>query len=91
MVIISMSDIYLKIPSNITNTIRLPPDTMQEELLKELAIALYQRGILSSGQSCKLAGMVRYQWEDELARRNIPMHYQQEQLEEDLSYVFHSE
>ena len=44
-----MSDICLKIPSNITNTMRLPPDTLQEELLKELAIALYTRGILSSG------------------------------------------
>jgi len=85
-----MSDICLKIPSNITNIIRLPPDTLQEELLKELAIALYTRGILSSGQSCKLAGMKRYQWEEELGKRNISRHYNLENLEEDFSYVFHS-
>jgi len=85
-----MSDICIKIPRNISNTIRLPPDTMQEELLKELAIALYQREILSSGQSCKLAGMKRYQWEEELGKRNIPRHYNLENLEEDFACVFHS-
>ena len=66
-----MPDLYLKIPLDIINKIRLPPDTMQEDLLKELAIALYQRGILSSGQSCRLAGMTRYSWEKEQGKRDI--------------------
>ena len=38
----------LKIPEEIVNALRIPPDDVEEELYKELAIALYQRGMLSS-------------------------------------------
>ena len=41
----------LKIPEEIVNALRIPPDDVEEELYKELAIALYQRGMLSSSKS----------------------------------------
>jgi len=35
----------------------LPPGEVEGELHKELALALYQRGTLSSGKACALAGI----------------------------------
>ena len=39
--------------------LRLPPDEVEGTLHKELALALYQRGVLSSGKKSVLAGMGR--------------------------------
>lgn len=54
-----MGDICLKIPEQIVNVIRFPPGDMESELKKELALALYQRGVLTSGNACILAGLDR--------------------------------
>ena len=49
------------------------------------ALALYQRGILSSGKACALAGVKRWEWEALLGARKIPRHYADEDLEQDKS------
>jgi len=67
---------------------KLPPDTIREELMSELAISLNQRGIITSAQACRLAGFDRYQFEDLLWKRQIPVHYSEEDLGKDIRY-FH--
>jgi len=47
------------------------------------ALALYQRGILSSGKACALAGVKRWEWELLPGARKIPRHYADEDLEQD--------
>ena len=42
-----MSVKTLEIPEEIVNALRVPPDDIEAELYKELALALYQRGMLS--------------------------------------------
>ncbi|WP_343044897.1 UPF0175 family protein [Methanofollis tationis] len=49
------------------------------------ALALYQRGILSSGKACSLAGMNRREWEALPGARKIPRHYADEDLDQDKS------
>ena len=39
----------LKIPEDIVAALRIPPDDVENELNKELAVALYSRGMLPSG------------------------------------------
>jgi hypothetical protein len=46
-----MSVRTLKIPEEIVNALKLPPDDMGTELCKELALALYERGMLSFWKS----------------------------------------
>ena len=58
-----MSDITIRVPRDIVQALRLPPDVVAVELQRELAVALYQRGILSSGKAATLAGMNRWEWE----------------------------
>lgn len=82
-----MSAKTLKIPEEIVNALRVPPDDIERELYKELALALYQRGMLSSGKASALSGLNLLQFEDLLGQRRIRRHYGEEELQEDLSYA----
>jgi len=79
-----MSDVTIMVPHDIVQALRLPPDAVQAALQQELALALYQRGILSFGKACSLAGMNRREWEALLGARKIPRHYADEDLDQDL-------
>jgi len=48
---------------------------------------LYQRGVLSSGKACSLAGMTRWEFEDFLGLHRVRRHYTDENLEEDINYA----
>ena len=86
-----MSDITILVPPDIVQALRLPPDTMQAELQQELALALYQRGILSSGIACDLAGLPRLEWEALLGEWKIRRHYEEDELEQDILYATSSQ
>lgn len=81
-----MSVITITVPQNIVQALRLPPDTLQAELQRELALALSLRGVLSSGKAVTLAGMTRWQWEEFLGTRKAPRHYSQDDLALDSAY-----
>lgn len=82
-----MSARTLKIPEEIVNALRVPPDDVESELYKELALALYHRGMLSSGKASALSGLTCLQFEDLLGQRKIKRHYGEAELEEDLKYA----
>ncbi|GAA5261832.1 UPF0175 family protein [Methanocalculus sp. MC3] len=81
-----MSDITITIPQEIVSALRLPPDSVESVLYEELAIALYMRGVLSSGKAARLAGLKRWQWEELLGLRKVLRHYTDEDLEMDIAY-----
>lgn len=80
-------DIVLTIPSSLAQEMKLPPDTIREELMSELAVSLYQRGIITSAQACSLSGLDRFQFEELLWKRQMPVHYSEEDLEKDIRYA----
>jgi predicted HTH domain antitoxin len=82
-----MSDITITVPFDIVQALRLPPDTIQAELQQELALALYQRGVLSSGKACDLAGLNRWEWEALLGARKVLRHYSDNELDQDIVYA----
>lgn len=86
-----MTEITITVPQHIIQALRLPPDNLQAELKQEFALALYQRGILSSGKACELAEMKRWEWEELLGKRKIPRHYTEDDLKQDLEYAYSSE
>ncbi len=77
----------LKIPEDVANALRVPPDDVEAELYKELALALYQHGVLSSGKAAALSGLARLQFEELLGHRKIKRHYGETELEVDLEYA----
>ena len=54
------------------------------ELTQELAIALFQREKLTLGQASQLATMNQWQFQQLLASRQIPIHYDIADFEADL-------
>ena len=55
-----------------------------EELRQEIAVLLFQKDKLTLGQASRLAGMTRLQLQHILASRQIPVHYDVAEFEEDL-------
>ncbi len=81
-----MAGLRLEIPEEVQAALRLPPDEVESELRKELAIALYQRRILTFGKARALAQVARWEFEELLGHRDVPRHYGEEDLQEDLRY-----
>lgn len=79
--------ITLDIPSNIHEALHVSPAETEKRLKLELAVALYAQRMLGLGKAAELAGLDRFDLNDVLAERGIPMHYGQNELEEDLAYA----
>jgi predicted HTH domain antitoxin len=79
--------IQLEIPDHIAQAIRLPLAEQKEQLLLELALALYARGILSFGKARELTGLSKYEFGILLGKRDIPRHYEREDLQDDVTYA----
>jgi len=82
-----MRTLTLDIPPDVVDAAKLPQDDKKREFQKELAVALYQRGILSLGKARVLAQMTRWEFEELLGERKIPRHYTESDLEDDIRYA----
>lgn len=56
----------------------------QGELALEIALMLFEKDKLTLGQASRLAGMNQFQFQHLLASRQIPVHYDVSDLEEDI-------
>jgi len=82
-----MKDIVLEVPAEVVAATRLPYEEIEKEYRKELALALYQRGLLPASKAGLVAQMTRWEFETLLGERQIPRHYTDTDLEEDLEYA----
>ncbi len=78
---------HLDIPESIATSLRLPVPEVQPRLRAELALALYGQGILSFGKASELAEMSRLAFAELAASRELPRHYTEEELAQDLDYA----
>jgi predicted HTH domain antitoxin len=56
----------------------------EAELKQEIAVMLFQKEKLTLGQASNLAEMNQFQFQNLLASRQIPLHYDLEDLDADL-------
>ena len=71
----------IEVPREILNITNMTP----EELKRELAVYLFQQSKLSFGKAREMAGMSVWDFQFMLGSRNIPIHYDVEDYEEDLA------
>ena len=57
------------------------------DILLKLAILLFQEERISLGQASKLANLHLVEFQKELAKRNIPIHYGQDQYMNDIQMI----
>jgi predicted HTH domain antitoxin len=79
--------LHFDIPESITSSLRLPEPEMEPRLRTELAVALYSQSILPFGKASELAGISRHEFAALLGRREIPRHYTELELAQDLEYA----
>lgn len=79
--------LQLSIPDSVLSAIKLPEARIEQELLQELAIALYTQELLSFGKARDLAQMGKYEFGKLLGQRGVLRHYSSEELEDDINYA----
>jgi predicted HTH domain antitoxin len=79
-----MSKMSLEIPADLVDALRVPPEEHEARLRQELAIRLYQKGLLSFGKARELARMTKWHFHFLLGEEGIVRRYDTEELEEDL-------
>ncbi len=79
--------VTLEIPADIVQCVRVPPQEIEGRLRLEMTLALYAQKLLSSGKACALARLTLWEWEELLGKRQIPRHYSEADLAEDLAYA----
>jgi len=77
----------LTIPDEMLFTIRLPKTRIETELRKEVAFALYERGLTSMGVARRFANLNKWEFIEGLAERGIHRHYYQAEADEDIEYA----
>jgi len=82
-----MKTVCLEIPEQIAASLKIPNAELQERLRIELAIRLYQKGILGFGKARELSGMNKWLFQEFLSKENVPMNYDIEELEKDLETI----
>ena len=79
--------VTLEISDDFARQLEAEPKAAEAQLHLELAIALYRQGQLPPGRAAEIAGMSRWEFEDVLRQRQIPMPYSRTDLEHDIAYA----
>jgi len=77
----------IEIEDDIYDALRVPEAERDAAVKTELAVSLYDRGILSFGKARDLAGLSKREFHQLLGDREIERHYTAEELEEDVAYT----
>ncbi len=79
-----MRAITLELPPDVREALRIPPAEQEVRLRRELAVRLYEKGLLSFGKARELAGLSKWEFHELLAAEGVSRHYDLEELEADL-------
>jgi predicted HTH domain antitoxin len=76
-----------KVVVELPGMVKLPDEEVEKRIKVELALRLYEKGILSFGQARRLAGLSKWEFIELLAEEGSGIHYDEEELENDLKVV----
>ncbi len=80
-----MSKLVLEIPEDLAEALRLPPEERLSRVRQELAVRLYQKGLLSFGKARELAKMSKWDFHELLGVEGVVRSYDLDELEADLA------
>ena len=82
-----MEKILIEIPDNIARSVKLPPGEVNKRLKQELALRLYDQGILTLGKARELAGISKWEFFKLLGKKEINRKYDLEELKKDIAIL----
>jgi len=77
----------IEIDDEVYEALQLPEGERSDALKEELAVSLYDRDVLSFGKARSLAGLSKLEFHELLGEREIPRHYSEAELAEDVEYA----
>jgi predicted HTH domain antitoxin len=84
-----MSRLVLEIPNDVAESLQLPQPERLSRIQRELAVRLYQKGLLSFGRARELAQMTKWEFHLLLGDEAIERSYDLEELDNDLNTLEH--
>lgn len=84
-----MKKVSIEVPEDILRATKIPPNEASERLRQELAVRLYDQGLLSFGKARQLAGATKWEFHRLLGSMGIARQYDIEDLETDLETLHH--
>jgi predicted HTH domain antitoxin len=82
---VRMHTLILEMPQDVASALRVPPAEQAPRLRQELAIRLYEKGLLSFGKARELAGLSKWEFHILLGSEGVERTYDAEELLEDLA------
>lgn len=77
----------IEIDDDVYDALQVPESERSDAMKRELAVSLYAQRILSFGKARELAGVSKRAFHELLGEREIPRHYTEAELAEDLEYA----
>jgi predicted HTH domain antitoxin len=66
-------ELLLDVPEEVLQAVQTPGSDPAEAVLRELVLALFQRGSLSAGRSAKILGLARREFHELLKERQVTL------------------
>ena len=79
-----MAKVMIEVSEDLLDAMRLPAQEASSRLRRELAVRLYEKGLLSFGKAREMAGVTRWAFHELLGQEGIPRRYDVQEFEEDL-------
>ena len=78
-----MATINVELPEELIRAAKLSGESASQEITKILALELFREKIISIGKAAELSRISIEEFMDFAARRDVPLHYELEDLEND--------
>lgn len=75
----------LSIPDSVLHSLKLPEKTVQQDLMKLLAVKLYEKGALGLGKASELCGADRTEFLHFLKDEHVYLNFDDAELDRDLA------
>jgi predicted HTH domain antitoxin len=79
-----MAKLVLEMPEESLEALKVPHAEVEKRLRRELAVRLYQKGLLPFGKARELAGMGKWEFHSLLGEEGVVRQYDVDELAEDL-------
>jgi len=77
----------IEIDEEVYEALQLPEGERSRTMKQELAVSLYARDVLSFGKARALAELSAREFQELLGEREVPRHYTEAELAEDIEYA----
>lgn len=77
----------IEVDKEVHEALQIPEKDRSQTMKQELAVSLYTQDLLSFGKARALADLSKREFHELLGEREIPRHYTETDLTEDLKYA----